>query len=152
VRKLLSWLLTGLIATAIAISFKSNVWVLASLALLIMLPASVITLKVVQRNSLEANENEHQKVAVIEGTGEQNLRNTTIERMRTEANQLQAEYGRIKKLDDKFEVLRRTVHWKMKADTHYKLYAEFYDHIEDYTDDVQFELKSIAALSGRDLE
>ena len=58
------------------------------------------------------------------------------ERMRTEANQLQAELGRIKKEPLAINRVEKMARWKLKSEIHHELYADLYEMIGEFGDDV----------------
>lgn len=151
-KSLLSWLLVGLAATALSISFKSNIWILISMATLLMIPLAFITLKTVRRNYTESKDGDMLltvvKNSVTDPETLAELRRREL--MRTEASRLQAELSRINEISEPLEKLRRMGQWKIKSRVHHSTYANFYQSISDVQKGMESGSKSLSTLNEQD--
>lgn len=107
-----------------------------------MTPVFLLTLKLVKRNSRLAGEKENKLVAVDSSINDPDLARVLQrrERMRTEANELQAELKRINEISDSLSRIERLAKWKLKSATHHRLYSDIYDKVGDYESDVVLDI------------
>lgn len=126
------------------------------MALLVMFPLAIITAKAIKMKRAEEPVLEvASSLYVIEKNPQEvefQRRQTRIETMRSEANQLQAELSRIRKETNVFDRLHKTSKWKLKSDIHHSLYDDLYLEIGEFRDDVTYDTKLTEASTERDLD
>jgi hypothetical protein len=146
-KKLMIWLLLGFIATGLSVLFKSNYGVLISLVLLVMLPVGIITTKSLSEKQETAKTQETKKRSSIfvVPTEKQAFDHqlSRREKMRTEANILQAELGRIKAESNTFSRIEKLSKWKVKSEIHQSLYSDLYEAIGSVKDNESARLELV---------
>ena len=146
VKKWLAWVLVGLTATSIAIAVKSNLAILISLGIGLMVPLGIVGYKVIVRNLSYERAQTKPVLELVTNDQELNTRNEYIEKLRTDSVRLQAELARINQIEDKMELLRRKAQWQLKADVYHKMHQEFFENVTEFQSDVKEELNIIKNL------
>jgi len=125
------------------------------MALLLMIPFTVITYKAVKSKNEAARELEKKPeptpsiYAVNHDTTDANFeyRRRRQETMRSEASQLQAELGRIKSDTESWRRVEKMTRWKLKCEIHFSLYADLYADMDEFASDVKFSPRLLEALT-----
>lgn len=139
-KKLLGWLATGLTATSLAAVFQSNLWVLISMAMFIAIPMMFVISKILNREV--STEKPLTVEPVLKTVSSNDLLNSHLarrERMRSEANKLQAELAKINQEPIQFKRVEKLSKWKIKTEVHHCLYSDLYEEIGEFSDEVSHE-------------